>query len=71
MPQWYFAYGNQQYGPMDDAQACSWAATNPAGHAWREGMSEWLPIPSIPELVGAHRPRSQHLLSPPRHQPRP
>ena len=52
MPQWYFAYGNQQYGPMDDAQACSWASTNPAGHAWREGMPEWLPIPSIPELVG-------------------
>ena len=53
MPQWYFAYGNQQYGPMDDAQARSWAGTNPAGHAWREGMSEWLPIPNIPELVGA------------------
>lgn len=53
MPQWYFAYANQQYGPMDDAQARSWAATNPAGHAWREGMSEWLPIPNIPELVGA------------------
>ncbi len=52
MPQWYFAYSNQQYGPMDDAQARSWAATNPAGHAWREGMPEWLPISSIPELVG-------------------
>lgn len=51
MPQWYFAYGNQQYGPMDDAQARSWAAQNPNGHAWREGMTEWLAIPSIPELA--------------------
>lgn len=53
MPQWYFTYGNQQYGPMDDAQARSWAAQNPSGHAWREGMAEWLPIPSIPELTQA------------------
>lgn len=53
MPQWYFTYGNQQYGPMDDTQARSWAAQNPNGHAWREGMAEWLPIPSIPELTPA------------------
>lgn len=53
MPQWYFTYGNQQYGPMDDAQARSWAAQNPNGHAWREGMAEWLPIPRITELASS------------------
>ncbi len=53
MSQWYFSYGGQQSGPFDAPQAAQHARSNPNGHAWREGMAEWLPIGQIPELSGA------------------
>ena len=50
MSQWYLSYDGNQIGPMDKAQAMTQAQQNPNGHAWREGLAEWLPISQISEL---------------------
>ncbi len=50
MTQWYFSYDGNQLGPFDLTQAVAQAAKNPNGHAWREGLAEWLPIARIGEL---------------------
>lgn len=50
MAQWYLAYGDQKYGPMDTAQAINQAKANPNGYAWREGFAEWIPIRQTVEL---------------------
>ncbi|MFO1371638.1 MAG: TIGR00266 family protein [Candidatus Competibacteraceae bacterium] len=50
MTQWYLSYDGQQAGPMNLEQARNRAATNPNGHAWREGFASWLPIGEVVEL---------------------
>lgn len=50
MANWYFLYGSNRIGPMDDAAARAQAASNPQGYAWREGLADWVPIRSLPEL---------------------
>lgn len=50
MANWYFLYGSQRIGPLDDAAARAQAASNPKGLAWREGLADWVPIRSLPEL---------------------
>ncbi|MGC8916699.1 MAG: TIGR00266 family protein [Thermoanaerobaculum sp.] len=52
MASWYFLYGNNRIGPLDDAAARMQAAQNPKGFAWREGFADWVPIRSLPELAG-------------------
>ena len=47
---WYLAYGSQQIGPLEDAQAKSHAQANPQGLAWREGFVQWVPIMHVAEL---------------------
>ncbi len=51
MASWYFLYGSNRIGPMDDAAARAQAASNPQGYAWREGLADWVPIKSLPELT--------------------
>jgi uncharacterized protein (TIGR00266 family) len=51
MAKWYLSYAGQTEGPMNVEQAKTRAQANPAGHAWREGFPEWLPIGSIDELT--------------------
>lgn len=51
MTQWYLSYNGNQTGPFDQAQAAAQAQKNPAGHAWRDGYAEWLPISQIDELA--------------------
>jgi uncharacterized protein (TIGR00266 family) len=53
MASWYFLYGEKRIGPMDDAQARAQAAADPRGLAWREGLADWVPIRSLPELAPA------------------
>ena len=48
--QWYLSYDGQQTGPMDLAQARAQAAANPNGHAWRDGLPNWIPIADIAEF---------------------
>mgnify|MGYP000091364961 CR=1 FL=1 len=50
MANWYFLYGSNRMGPLDDAAARAQAAANPQGFAWREGLPDWVPIRSLPEL---------------------
>ncbi len=53
MSQWYLSYNGSKLGPMDLQEAIVHAQKNPNGHAWRQGLAEWLPIASIDELSGA------------------
>ena len=46
---------------MDQALAIEHARKNIKGHAWREGLAEWLPIANIDELSGT----GNHLAAPP------
>ena len=52
MSQWYLSYNGSKLGPMDLEEAIKQAQQNPNGHAWRQGLAEWLPIGSIDELSG-------------------
>lgn len=56
MAQWYLSYDGNQLGPFDHAQAMAHAQKDPNGHAWREGLAEWLPIKQIGELSGRSMP---------------
>lgn len=56
MAHWYFLYGSNRMGPLDDAAARAQAAANPHGLAWREGLADWVPIRSLPELYGGAAP---------------
>lgn len=61
MSQWYLSYNGSKLGPMDLREAIAHVQKNPNGHAWRQGLAEWLPIASIDELSGAQ----QEELTPP------
>lgn len=50
MASWYFLYGEKRVGPLDEGAAKAQAAQNPQGFAWREGLADWVPIRSLPEL---------------------
>jgi len=52
MSQWYLSYNGSKLGPMDINEAIALVQKNPNGHAWRQGLAEWLPIASIDELSG-------------------
>jgi len=53
---WYLSYNGQQIGPLDTPQARARASSDPNGHAWRDGFTDWLPISEISELSGADTP---------------
>lgn len=50
MAQWFFSYNGQQMGPLDDTAARAQARSNPNGHCWRQGFSDWLKIGDVDEL---------------------
>lgn len=50
MEQWYIIYNGQQIGPMDKTQLRHYGL-NPNSQVWCEGMSEWAPVYTIPELM--------------------
>lgn len=52
MSQWYFSVNGEQQGPFDDGDARRMAVSLSDGYAWREGMSQWLPVADVPELKG-------------------
>lgn len=59
MAQWHCSIQGQQYGPIDEATVRQWIAERrlTAGdHVWREGMADWLPLSSVPELGGTPAP---------------
>ncbi|MCP3849613.1 MAG: TIGR00266 family protein [Gammaproteobacteria bacterium] len=50
MSTWYLSYNGEQKGPMSLAQAIEQSKKNPNGHAWRDGLAEWLPINQVGEF---------------------
>ncbi len=50
MSAWYLSYNGEQIGPLSHADAVAKASANPNGHAWRDGLAEWMPINQIGEL---------------------
>ena len=50
MAQWFFNYGGEQIGPLEDAQAREQVRKNANGHCWRQGFAEWQPIAQVAEL---------------------
>jgi hypothetical protein len=54
--QWFYTRGGQQAGPVSLDQLRQMAASGqitPADLVWREGMANWQPMGSVPELGGA------------------
>ncbi len=60
--QWYYSKNSTQLGPVSDAEFRGKLANGEIGAAdmvWREGMSDWLPVSSVPELaaiISSQRP---------------
>ncbi len=50
MSTWYLSYNGEQTGPMSLVQAIEQSKKNPNGHAWRDGLAEWLPINQVGEF---------------------
>jgi TM2 domain-containing membrane protein YozV len=49
---WYYAKGGQQFGPCTEQQMRDLLATRqvqPMDLVWREGMTDWQPVNSVPE----------------------
>jgi uncharacterized protein (TIGR00266 family) len=67
MAQWFFSYNGERSGPLDDAAARAQAARNPDGHCWHEGMGDWQPIRSVPELASGLAPSTPPPPPPSRH----
>lgn len=53
---WYLSYDGKQLGPMTAEQARSRARSDRNGLAWREGLSDWLPIVDCTELIDGPPP---------------
>ncbi|MBP3299359.1 MAG: DUF4339 domain-containing protein [Muribaculaceae bacterium] len=50
MAQWYIMFNNQQVGPMSVEQLKAYNL-NANTQVWTEGMAQWAPVYSIPELM--------------------
>jgi hypothetical protein len=53
---WYYAQNNQQLGPVTlDAlrQMVAGGQVGPADLVWTQGMAQWLPARSVPEVAGS------------------
>ncbi len=50
MAQWYILYQGQQVGPMEQKQLLAYGL-NPNSQVWCEGMPQWAPAFTIPDLM--------------------
>jgi hypothetical protein len=53
MSQWYYGSSAGQTGPVEDAELRALIASGGVGPetlVWRDGMKDWLPLRSVPEL---------------------
>lgn len=53
MSQWYYGSGGGQHGPVAEVELRALLASGAVGPqtlVWREGMSGWLPMQSVPEF---------------------
>lgn len=59
MAQWYYAKNGQQIGPIDDAGLqglISSGQVNSSDLVWKDGMANWVPASTVPELSAALSP---------------
>lgn len=55
MPQWYYGSQAGQTGPVEDHEIRALIAAGnivPETLVWRDGMKDWMPMRSVPELSG-------------------
>ena len=67
MSLWYYAKNDQQHGPVDDAELKSLIAAGKlqrSDDVWRDGMTDWQPAGTLPELFPAG-PSSEQAVAPP------
>ena len=50
MQKWYIIYNGQQVGPMTEDELLAYNLT-PQSEVWCEGMKEWQPLYTLPELM--------------------
>lgn len=53
MSQWYYGSSAGQHGPVDENELRAMIASGGVGPqtlVWREGMSDWMPLQSVPEF---------------------
>jgi hypothetical protein len=56
MPLWYYGSPAGQSGPVEDREMQALIASGGVGPetlVWRDGMQDWVPLRTMPELVGA------------------
>jgi len=54
MSEWHCYVDGKQYGPVSDADLRAWiqqGRVKPTDNVWREGMADWIPAGSVPELL--------------------
>ena len=64
MKQWYCMIGDERYGPAAEEQLRQWLTEGritAKDCVWCEGMAEWAPISSFPELLGSTGPAEAGL----------
>ncbi|MCW1921559.1 GYF domain-containing protein [Luteolibacter arcticus] len=55
MPHWYYGSSAGQSGPVEEQELRALIASggvSPETLVWRDGMKDWLPLSSVPELRG-------------------
>jgi hypothetical protein len=68
MADWYYFQGGNQQGPVSDDQLRNLVAAGqlqPHDSVWRQGMANWAPISSVPELMPAAPAPAPHYGAPP------
>ena len=56
MSEWHCYVDGKQYGPVSEADLRAWiqqGRVKPTDNVWREGMADWVPAGSVPELLSA------------------
>lgn len=74
MADWYYFQGGSQQGPVGDDQLRGMVASGqlaPSDSVWCNGMANWAPISSVPELAPASAPRGAPMGSAPTPSPGP
>lgn len=64
MAQWYYGSSAGQHGPVEESELRAMIASGGVGPqtlVWRDGMSDWMPLQSVPEFSV---PQQQQPVSP-------
>lgn len=61
---YYIIYNGQQVGPMSREQLLSYGL-NPDSQVWAEGMPQWVPAYTVPELMEIMPPAAGRAQTPP------